>query len=131
MCLMSSLCVIVVNDYVFRMTIMRYMVAKPISMALTLKPKYGYCPMCTLVYLPVPCISTSRLLILPELYLYMGSEPSKSPRLATVKAVHSPVAVYMDPSLCWQGSSTPSSERGQLLQNREGCSATWWIPRMH
>ena len=41
---MTGLCVITVNDYVFRMTIMRYMVAKPISMALTFKPKCGYCP---------------------------------------------------------------------------------------
>ena len=36
MCLMSSLCVIVFNNYMFYMTIMRYLVAKPISMTLNL-----------------------------------------------------------------------------------------------
>ena len=66
-------------------------------MALTLKPKYGYCHLSNLIHLPVPCINTSRPLILPELYLYMGSEPSKSPRLTTVKAVHSPYCCKYGP----------------------------------
>ena len=76
---------------------MSYLVAEPISITLTLKPKYGYCYLSGLTHLPVPCISTSRPLILPELYLYMGSEPSKSPRLATVKAVHSPCCCIYGP----------------------------------
>ena len=97
MCLMSSLCVVVVNNYVFHMTIMGYLVAEPISMTLTLKPKYGYCLLSALTHLPVPCISTSRPLILPECYLNVGSEPSKSPRLATVKAVHSPCCCIYGP----------------------------------
>ena len=117
---MSSLCVIVVNNYVFYMTILRYLVAKPISMTLNLKPKNGYCHLSALTHLPVPCISGFLALISPRALPIQGLNPPKSPRLATVKAVHSPVAVYMDPSLCWRGSSTPSSERGPTPSKHGG-----------
>ena len=111
---MSSLCVIVVNNYVFHMTIMRSLVAKPISMLL--KPKYGYCHLSALIHLPLPCISGIQALILPELYLCMDSEPSKSLRLATVLLYYGPIPVLVR-------IQYPIFREDQLLQNREGCGA--------
>ena len=90
-CSMTGLCVIMVNDYVFCMAIMRYMVAKPISMALTLNPKYGYCP---LMYLPVPCIHGFQALNSPRALPIHGL--SKSPRLATVGNTQ-PLLLYYGP----------------------------------
>ena len=97
MCLMSSLCVIMVNIYVFYMTIMRYLVAKLISMTLDLKPKYGYCHLSVLTHLPVLCISGFLALISPRALPIQGLNPPKSPRLATVKAVHSPCCCIHGP----------------------------------
>ena len=94
---MSSLCVIVVNNYMFYMTIMRYLVAKPISMTLNLKPKYGSCHLSALMNLPVPCISHFLALISPRALPIQGMKPPKCPRLATVKAVHSPCCCIYGP----------------------------------
>ena len=97
MCLMSSLFVIVVNNYVFYMTIMRYLVAKPISMTLNLKPKYGYFHLSALTHLPVPCISGFLALISPRALPIQELNPPKSSRLATVMAVHSPCCCIYGP----------------------------------
>ena len=79
------------------MTIMRHLVAKPISMTLNLMPKYGYCHMSALTHLPVPCISGFLALISPRALPIQGLNPPKSPRLATVKAVHSPCCCIYGP----------------------------------
>ena len=79
------------------MTIMRYLVAKPISMTLNLKPKYGYCHLSALMHLPVPCISGFLALISPRALPIQELNPPKSPRLATVKAVHSPCCCIYGP----------------------------------
>ena len=76
MCLMSSLCVSVVNNYMFYMAIMRYLVAKPISITLNLKPKYGYCHLSALTHLPVPCISGFLALNFSQSSTCTRAEPS-------------------------------------------------------
>ena len=70
----ENLRVIMVNDY--HITIMKYLVAKHTSIVLTLKPKHGYCHLRTSCTCQCHVLVAFWLLILPELYLYKGSEPS-------------------------------------------------------
>ena len=78
------------------------------------------CPDTPVSAMDAPCPYGLPVVNFLRVLTVQGLGTSKLPRLVTVKAVHNPVAVYMDPSLCWQGSSTPSSERGQTPSKQGG-----------